>query len=155
MNTIHQFKVKSIEGGEIDFAGFAGKKVLIVNVASECGYTPQYAQLQELHETHGERIVVVGFPCNDFGGQEPGEAAQIREFCSLRYGVTFPLSEKISILGGNPHPIYRWLTEKTQNGLSDSRVSWNFQKYFLDEQGHLLGVFPSSCSVFDIPGMLD
>jgi len=155
MNTIHQFKVKSIEGREIDFAGFAGKKVLIVNVASACGYTPQYVQLQELHETHGERIVVVGFPCNDFGGQEPGEAVQIREFCSLRYGVTFPLSEKISILGSNPHPIYRWLTEKSQNGLSDSRVSWNFQKYFLDEQGHLLGVFPPSCSVFDIPGMLD
>ena len=155
MNTIHQFKVKSIEGREIDFAGFAGKKVLIVNVASACGYTPQYVQLQELHETHGERIVVVGFPCNDFGGQEPGEAVQIREFCSLRYGVTFPLSEKISILGSNPHPIYRWLTEKSQNGLSDSRVSWNFQKYFFDEQGQLLGVFPPSCSVFDIPGMLD
>ncbi len=150
MNTIHPYKVKSIEGGEIDLAAFSGKKVLIVNVAGQCGHTPQYAQLQELHETFGDRLAVVGFPCNDFGGQEPGSEPEIREFCTLRYGVTFPLSAKIRILGDDPHPIYQWLTQKALNGVQDSRVAWNFQKYLLDEQGRLLAVFPPSVSVFDI-----
>lgn len=150
MNTIHPYKVKSIEGGEIDLAAFSGKKVLIVNVAGHCGYTPQYAQLQELHETFGDRLAVIGFPCNDFGGQEPGNEQEIRAFCTLRYGVTFPLSAKIRILGDDPHPVYRWLTQKALNGVQDSTVTWNFQKYLLDEQGRLLGVFPPSMSVFDI-----
>jgi glutathione peroxidase len=150
MNTIHPYKVKSIEGGEIDLAAFSGKKVLIVNVAGHCGYTPQYAQLQELYETFGDRLAVIGFPCNDFGGQEPGNEQEIRAFCTLRYGVTFPLSAKIRILGDDPHPVYRWLTQKALNGVQDSTVTWNFQKYLLDEQGRLLGVFPPSMSVFDI-----
>lgn len=147
--SIHAFKVNGLDGGVIDFADFAGKKVLIVNVASACGYTAQYAQLQELYTHFGQKLVVVGFPCNDFGAQESGDAGEIRQFCSLRYGVTFPLGEKVRIKGAEPHPVYAWLTQKSLNGHSDSSVSWNFQKYLVDENGHLQAVFPSSCDPLD------
>lgn len=153
-NTLYPYKVKTIDGGEIDLAVFSGKKVLIVNVASHCGYTPQYAQLQELYETMGDRLVVIGFPCNDFGGQEPGTEPEIREFCSLRYKVTFPMGAKISIRGEHPDPVYQWLTQKALNGVMDSEVSWNFQKYLLDEHGRLLGMYPPSMSVFDIQELM-
>jgi len=152
-NTIHAFQMESIEGGIIDFGAFKGKKVLVVNVASECGYTPQYAQLQEIHEHLSDQLTVVGVPCNDFGSQEPGTESEIQQFCTRRYGITFPLTAKISIKGENLHPVYAWLTQKELNGVSDSTVAWNFQKYLLDGQGHLLGVFPPSVSVFDIPGL--
>jgi glutathione peroxidase len=138
--SIHQFKVRSLEGGEIDFADFAGKKVLVVNTASACGYTPQYAQLQELQEHFADRLVVVGFPCNDFGRQEPGDAAEIQQFCQMRFGVTFPLAEKVRIKGDEPHPLYKFLTTRDLNGVQDSGVTWNFQKYLCDEAGHLLAV---------------
>ena len=150
MSSIHQYKIKSLTGREIDFSAFAGKKILIVNVASECGFTPQYAQLQELYEHFSDKIAVVGFPCNDFGGQEPGDAAAIHNFCSVNYGVTFPLTEKVAILGKSPHPIYKWLTSKSKNGVLDSEVSWNFQKYLLDEEGKLVKMLPSNISPFDL-----
>ncbi len=146
MNTIHKFKVESIEGDEIDFAQFKGKKLTIVNVASECGFTPQYQQLQELYKGFGAKLAIIGFPANNFGGQEPGSNKEIREFCSLRYGVTFPLAAKIDI---NTHPIYQWLTQKALNGQMDSTVNWNFQKYLLNENGQLVHSLPSATSPFD------
>lgn len=150
MGSIHQFKVESIDGRTIDFADFAGKTIMVVNVASECGYTPQYAQLQELHENFSDRLVVVGFPCNDFGAQEPGSESEIRTFCARRFGVAFPMAAKVRISGDNPHPIYHWLTQKSLNSVSDSTVSWNFQKYLLDPQGRLLAVFPPSADPVEI-----
>ncbi len=144
MHSIHSHRIGSIEGGEIRLEAYKGKKILLVNVASECGYTSQYAQLQELHEAFNDKLIVIGFPCNDFGGQEPGSQEEIRNFCSVRYGVTFPLTEKISIKGENPHPIYEWLTTKKHNAVLDADVSWNFCKFLLDEEGKLLAFFPSS-----------
>jgi glutathione peroxidase len=146
VNTIHTFRVERIEGGTIDFSAFAGKKILVVNVASECGFTPQYQQLQELYEEFEDKLTIVGFPANNFGGQEPGTNEQIQAFCTRRYGVTFPLSAKIDV---TTHPIYRWLTQKSQNGVLDSEVTWNFQKYALDEEGRLVHVFPPSASPLD------
>ena len=146
MNTIHAFKVESIEGGKIDFAQFKGKKLIIVNVASACGYTPQYEQLQELYEGFSDKLTIIGFPANNFGGQEPGSNKEIKEFCSIRYGVTFPMAAKIDI---NTHPVYQWLTQKAQNGILDSKVNWNFQKYLLDENGQLAHCLPSAISPFD------
>ena len=138
--TIHQFKLKGLNGGEVDFADFAGKKILIVNVASECGYTPQYAQLQELAEEMKEDVVVIGCPCNQFGGQEPGSAEQIQQFCQVNFGVTFPLTEKLEVKGANTHPLYQWLTQKSKNGVADSEVSWNFNKYLIGEELSLIHI---------------
>lgn len=123
---------------------FKGRKVLIVNVASECGYTPQYAALEEIHQAFGDKVAVIGFPCNDFGGQEPGTAADILQFCDTQYGVSFPLAQKVSIKGAAQHPIYQWLTQKSQNGQADQAVDWNFCKFLLDEQGQWLAFFPSA-----------
>ena len=145
MSSIHQFCVEGLDGETIDFAAFAGKKILVVNVASECGYTAQYQQLQELFAYFSDKLTVVGFPCNDFGAQEPGDGAQIRQFCARRYGVTFPLAAKIHIRGAQQHPLYRWLTSRAENGQLDSVVTWNFQKYLLDEEGVLKGVFSPAC----------
>ena len=149
MCSVHKFSVEGIGGELIDFAAFAGKKVLIVNVASECSYTPQYQQLQELYTHFGDRLVVVGFPCNDFGAQEPGEAQDIQQFCTKQFGVSFPLAAKVQIKGTNTHPLYHWLTTRAENSHSDSTVSWNFQKYLLDESGQLMAVFPPACDPFD------
>lgn len=149
-HSIHQFKVEGIEGSEINFADFEGKKIMVVNVASECGFTPQYQQLQALYQEFRDRLVVVGFPSNDFGGQEPGTNEAIQAFCTQRYGVDFPLAAKIKIKG-SPHPVYQWLTQKSQNGVADSEVRWNFHKYLLDENGHLFKDLPSSVSPLDEP----
>ena len=149
MNSIHDFKVEGIEGSTIDFAAFKGKKIMIVNVASECGYTPQYQHLQELYEEFKDKLMIVGFPSNDFGGQEPGANEEIREFCSVRYGVSFPLSAKVTIRGSSAHPIYQWLTQKELNGKMNSEVQWNFNKFLLDENGHLVQYLPSSVSPVD------
>jgi glutathione peroxidase len=149
VQSIHVFKVEGIDGEVIDFADYKGKKILVVNVASECGFTPQYQQLQELYEEFKDKLVIIGFPCNDFGRQEPGSNAEIRAFCEERYNVRFPLTAKISIKGPSPHPIYQWLTNKEENGVMDSTVAWNFQKYLLDEKGRLVQYFPSSASPFD------
>jgi glutathione peroxidase len=146
VNTIHTFKTESIEGGELDFSRFAGKKIMVVNVASECGYTPQYQQLQELYEAFEDKLVIVGFPANNFGGQEPGDNQEIYSFCTRRFGVTFPLAAKIDV---TTHPVYRWLTNIAENGVLDSEVTWNFQKYLLDESGRLVRSLPSSVSPTD------
>ncbi|MEO1513609.1 MAG: glutathione peroxidase [Bacteroidota bacterium] len=151
MTSIHQFKVEGIDGKQIDFADFKGKKLLVVNVASECGYTSQYAQLQELYDNFRDTLTIVGFPSNDFGGQEPGTDEEIKNFCSLRFGVTFPLTTKVPVKGSNATPIYKWLTQKSQNGVMDSQVRWNFHKYLLDEDGRLVDAHASAVSPLDDP----
>lgn len=148
MHSIHKFKAEGIVGEEIDFARYKGRKIIVVNVASECGYTPQYRQLQELYEEFKDRVVVVGFPCNDFGGQEPGSNEEIKEFCTTNYGVSFPMAAKVGIKR-RPHPIYEWLMNKSLNGVKDSAVQWNFHKFLLDEEGRLVNVLPSGVSPLD------
>ncbi|KGO89015.1 glutathione peroxidase [Flavobacterium suncheonense] len=136
--TIYQFKVKDIEGNDFDFATLKGKKVMIVNTASECGLTPQYEQLQKVYSEYKDKnFVIVGFPANNFGAQEPGSNAEIKTFCTKNYGVTFPMMEKISVKGDDMHPLYHFLTEKAKNGLEDNQVEWNFQKYLINEKGEL------------------
>lgn len=142
-SSIHQFKIEGLTGGTIDFSTFKGKKILVVNVASECGFTPQYKDLQALQSKYADKLVIVGFPCNDFGGQEPGNGEQIQQFCQKNYGVTFPITTKISIKGESQHPIYQWLTEKQKNGVKDATVRWNFHKFLLDENGVLIDDFGS------------
>lgn len=146
----HALSILSLDGNDtIELSNFRGKKVLCVNVASECGYTKQYADLQKLQERYKDTLVIIGFPCNQFGGQEPGEAAEIQDFCSKNYGVTFPLTEKIDVKGDNTHPVYKWLTQKSKNGVGDYEVAWNFNKFLIDENGNLLGYFPSKVKPFD------
>ena len=138
-NSIHQFKVKDINGDEFDMSSLKGKKVLIVNVASKCGLTPQYEQLQELYDKYKDRnFIIIGFPANDFANQEPGTTSEIKAFCTENYGVTFPMMDKLSTKGKDQSPIYEWLTHKSKNGVLDSKVSWNFQKYMIDEDGKLV-----------------
>lgn len=140
-NTIYDFKVKDLAGAEFDFTSLKGKKIMIVNTASECGLTPQYEQLQTVYETYKDKnFVIVGFPANNFGAQEPGTNEQIATFCKKNYGVSFPMMAKISVKGNDMHPIYQFLTQKVKNGLQDSEVQWNFQKYLIDENGHLVKV---------------
>lgn len=147
--SVYEFKVPSLTGGTIDLSAFKGKKILIVNTASECGFTPQYKSLQELHEKYGDKIVIIGFPCDDFGGQEPGTAEDIRSFCTSKYHVSFLMAAKVRIKGDDPAPIYRWLTHKDLNGSMDAEVSWNFNKFLLDENGHLIAHYPSRTSPLD------
>jgi glutathione peroxidase len=141
--SIHSFKVKSIEGGTIDFAKFKGKKILIVNTASKCGYTPQYEALQKVYDQYKDKLVIVGFPANNFGGQEPGSDGDIQEFCKARFGVKFPLASKVSVKGEDMAPIYQWLTSKAKNGVLDADIKWNFNKFLLDENGKMIAYFPS------------
>jgi len=137
--TIHDFTVTTLEGEEFDMATLEGKKVLIVNTASKCGLTPQYKGLQELFEKYGGNdFTIIGFPANNFLKQEPGSNSDIRAFCTSNYGITFPMMSKISVKGKDIHPLYRWLTSKDLNGVEDSSVSWNFQKYLVDENGRLV-----------------
>ncbi|MCO6497451.1 MAG: glutathione peroxidase [Chitinophagaceae bacterium] len=142
-STIYQFKVESLTGGVIDFSDFKGKKILVVNTASKCGFTPQYAQLEELYEKYKDVLVVVGFPANNFGAQEPGSNKEISEFCTKNYGVTFPMAAKVSVKGDDIAPIYQWLTRKSENGVMDADIKWNFTKFLIDEQGRLEAVFES------------
>jgi len=139
--TLHDFTVKDINGKSFDLASLKGKKVLVVNVASKCGLTPQYEDLQTLYERYRDRnFVVIGFPANNFNGQEPGTNKEIKEFCTANYGVTFPMMDKISVRGDDQAPLYKWLTHKSENGVKDQEVTWNFQKYLVDEQGRLVDV---------------
>lgn len=147
--SIFSFKIESLYGDTIDFSSYKGKKILIVNVASECGYTSQYQQLQELSEIYADQLVVVGIPCNDFGNQEPGSNEDIAQFCSKNYQIGFPISVKVKIKGDEIHPIYHWLTHKSYNGVMDAEVRWNFTKFLLDEEGKLIATFPSSVSPLD------
>lgn len=148
-SNIYNFKMIDLEGNEVDFSSFKGKKLLIVNVASKCGYTKQYAQLQELHENFGDKVVVLGFPANNFGGQEPGSNEEIKAFCEAEFGVTFPVFQKISVKGFDKHPLYRWLSDASQNGWNNEEPSWNFCKYFINEKGELMKFFPSSVTPLD------
>jgi glutathione peroxidase len=141
--SIYDFKVASLDGKTIDFSKFKGKKILIVNTASNCGYTPQYEGLESLYEKHKDKLVIVGFPANNFGEQEPGSNSEIQEFCKKNYGVTFPMAEKVSVTGADTHPLFNWLTHKSENGVMDAEIKWNFTKFLVDENGKLLEVFPS------------
>jgi len=141
--SFYDFKVQTIDGDVFDLNSLKGKKVMVVNTASKCGLTPQYKDLEALYKKYGgENFVIIGFPANNFMGQEPGDNEDIKEFCTKNYGVSFPMMSKISVKGADMAPLYKWLTQKSQNGVKDSEVQWNFQKYLIDENGHLVDVIP-------------
>jgi glutathione peroxidase len=142
--SIHSFTVKSIDGKNLNLASFKGKKILIVNTASKCGYTPQYEGLEKVYEQYKDKLVIIGFPCNQFGGQEAGTNEEIADFCKKNYGVSFPLADKIDVKGSNAAPIYQWLTQKSKNGILDASISWNFNKFLIDENGKMMAYFPSN-----------
>ncbi len=148
-SSIHQFKMRGAGGQEVDFGQYVGKSVLVVNVASECGYTPQYGVLQELYETHQDKLAIVGIPCNDFGGQEPGTKEEIISFCQKNYGVSFPITEKVQIINPPPHAIYQWLCQQAKELGMVNTVDWNFHKFLLDGNGALVGSYPSAVSPID------
>ena len=147
--SIYDIKINSLQGQSIDLSKFKGKKLLFVNVASKCGFTPQYRELQKLHETFKNDLVVIGVPCNQFGKQEPGNSEEIQEFCQINYGVSFLITEKIDVKGPNQHPLYEWLTTKAINGRQNSTVKWNLQKYLVDENGSFLDFFYSITKPFN------
>ena len=142
--SFYDFSIAKLdENGAINMADYKGKKILIVNVASKCGYTPQYEGLQKLYTEHGDKVQIIGFPCNQFMGQEPGGKEDIASFCQKNYGVTFPLTTKIDVKGKDQHAIYEWLTSKVYNGIDDYKVGWNFNKFLLDENGKLIAHYDS------------
>lgn len=141
--SIYDFKIVSITGDTLDFSIYKGKKILIVNTASKCGYTPQYSQLQELHIKYGDKVSVLGFPANNFGSQEPGTNSEIENFCQSNYGVTFQLFQKVSVKGEDQSSLFKWLTDKNLNGWNNESVKWNFTKFLIDENGNLSKVFLS------------
>jgi glutathione peroxidase len=141
--TIYDFKVPGLDGKEIDLASLKGKKVLIVNTASKCGYTPQYTDLENLHKAYKDKLVVIGFPANNFGQQEPGSNEEIGEFCKKNYGVTFLMAEKVSVKGDDIHPLFKYLTEEARKMGVEEPIKWNFTKFLVDEKGKLVAVFPS------------
>jgi glutathione peroxidase len=153
--SIHQFKVTDLNGNTFDFATLKGKKILVVNTASKCGYTRQYEQLEAIYKKYkDDNFVIVGFPANNFGSQEPGTNAEIATFCKVNYGVTFPMMSKISVKGSDMNEVYQFLTQKSKNGVKDSNVEWNFQKYLLNEKGeleqvYLSGVKPTDAKIVD------
>ncbi len=148
--TIYQFKVEDLSGKTFDFASLKGKKILVVNTASKCGYTPQYKDLEALYKKYkNQNFVIIGFPANNFGQQEPGTNKEIATFCELNYGVSFPMMSKISVKGKDMHPLYQFLTQKSKNGLKDSEVEWNFQKYLINEKGELEKVLLSAVKPTD------
>nr|WP_027382509.1 glutathione peroxidase [Epilithonimonas caeni] len=144
--SIHSFKVEALDGSTIDFSKFKGKKILVVNTASECGFTPQYADLEKLYEAYKDKLVVVGFPANNFGGQEPGSNHEIATFCQRNYGVQFPMAAKISVKGDDIAPIYKFLTDKKENGVKNTKILWNFTKILLDEKGNVIDSFASTAN---------
>jgi glutathione peroxidase len=146
--SIYDFKVPSLEGGSIDFSKYKGKKVLIVNTASKCGLTPQYAELQQLHEKY-KNLVIIGFPANNFNEQEPGTNADIAEFCKKNYGVTFQMAEKVSVKGDDIHPLFKYLTEESAKMGIEDPIKWNFTKFLVDEKGKLIAVIPSKVKPTD------
>lgn len=140
---IYNIKINSLQRNEINLSDFKGKYILFVNVASKCGFTPQYKDLQKLYESYQDKLMIIGVPCNQFGKQEPGNETEIEEFCEVNYGVTFLISEKIDVKGSNQHPLYKWLTSKSENGKKNSSVKWNFQKYLVDQEGQLIDFYYS------------
>jgi len=142
--SIYDFTMNSINGDPINFEQYKGKKLLIVNTASECGFTPQYEDLQELNEKFGDKVTILGFPANNFGGQEPGSNDEIASFCKINYGVTFQMFEKISVVGEDQAPLYKWLTTKKANGWNEQAPKWNFSKYLINEKGELVKFYGSA-----------
>lgn len=140
-SSIYDIAIKSLSGTPIDLSSFKGKNILFVNVASECGFTNQYKDLQKLSDTYSKELVVIGSPCNQFGNQEPGDASQIQSFCERNFGVTFLLTEKIDVIGSKQHPLYKWLTDKDLNGIKNSSIKWNFQKYLINKEGQLIDYY--------------
>jgi glutathione peroxidase len=148
--SIYDYKINALESDEqIDLSSYKGKKLLIVNVASKCGYTPQYEDLQKLAMQYDDKLVVLGMPCDQFGGQELDSEIEIKQFCTEKFNVTFPMTTVIDVKGDNQHPIYQWLTQKSMNGKDDYTVSWNFNKFLIDENGQLLEYFPSKVKPMD------
>jgi len=141
MKSIYDIKINSLQGKPINLKDFEGKHILFVNVASKCGFTPQYKGLEELHQNYKDKLVVIGIPCNQFGSQEPGSSEEIQEFCEVNYGVSFLITEKIDVKGQNQHPLYSWLTNKDFNSKKSSSVKWNFQKYLVDNNGKLIDYY--------------
>ena len=141
--SLYDIQINSIEGKAIDLGEFEGRKILFVNVASKCGFTPQYKELQKLYDTYQDSLMIIACPCNQFGKQEPGDATEIQSFCERNYGVTFLVTEKIYVKGSNKHELYDWLTNKKKNGKKNSSVKWNFQKYLVDEKGALINYYYS------------
>ena len=148
--SFYELSATTLEGKPFDFSQLKGKRVIIVNTASKCGYTPQYAELEALHkEWGGKGLVILGFPCNDFGRQEPGDATEIGEFCERNYGVTFTMMEKVSVKGDTQHPVYTWLCKADLNGVADHDVKWNFHKFLVSPEGEWLAEFPSGVKPLD------
>lgn len=156
--SIYNIKIMQLdEKTALDLSQYKGKKILFVNTASECGFTPQYEDLQKLQDKYPEKLVVIGSPCNQFGGQEPGNSDQIATFCKKNFGVTFMLTQKLDVKGENQHPLFQWLTSKSKNGVLDSEVKWNFNKFLVDENGKLLAYFASTTGPMssDITKLID
>ena len=148
--SIYDFKMKNIDGKEVSLSEYKGKVVLIINVASQCGNTPQYKDIEALYEKYKDKgLVVLGFPANNFMGQEPGSDEKIKAFCTKEYSVTFPMFSKISVKGSDMHPLYKYLTEKAENGVIDAPVKWNFQKFLIDREGHVITSIGNRTSVTD------
>jgi len=147
--SIYDIPLKTIDGKDFSLATLKGKKILIVNTASFCGFTNQYAELQKLHEKYGDKVAVLGFPSNDFGGQEPENEQTIKQFCQKNYGVTFQMFSKISVKGEKMHPLYKWLSSKELNGWNDKAPSWNFSKYLINENGELIKFYSSTVKPLD------
>ena len=147
--SFYELSIPSIENKEIKMSDFKGKYILIVNVASYCGYTSQYADLQKLSQKYTNQLVVLAVPCNQFGSQEPGSEKEIKTFCESKFDVTFPMTEKVNVKGKNQHPLYAWLTNKEQNGLDNFEVSWNFNKFLINGDGELIAYFKSSVNPLD------
>ncbi len=141
--SVYDINIKTLQGKTLNLSKYKGKKILFVNVASKCGFTPQYKELQKLYEKYEDKLVVIGVPCNQFGSQEPGSSNEIEQFCEFNYGVTFPMTEKIDVKGSQQHPLYKWLTNKSKNGKKSSSVKWNFQKYLIDENGAFVDYYLS------------
>ena len=149
MTSIYDIPLVTINGATTDLKAYKGMKMLLVNTASACGYTAQYSALQKLHETKSDKIAVLGFPCNDFGAQEQGSESEIASFCEVNFGVTFPLFSKLHVKGDEQHPLYKWLSDATQNGWNSELPNWNFCKYLIDEEGNLKKMFSSSVDPLD------
>lgn len=141
MTSLYDIKIDSLQGKPINLKEYTHKHILFVNVASKCGFTPQYKDLEALHQAHKNELVVIGVPCNQFGNQEPGSSEEIEEFCQVNYGVSFLITEKIDVKGENQHPLYTWLTSKDFNGKKSSKVRWNFQKYLVAPEGKLIDYY--------------
>ena len=148
--SFYELTYKDIEGNAVSMSSYKGKYVLCVNVASKCGHTPQYSKLQALYGKHKDKLVIIGFPCNQFLGQEPGSEKEIEEFCTKNYGVTFPLSSKIDVKGKEQHPVYTWLMTKDVNGVSDDKVEWNFHKVLVSPEGKWLKSYSAGSDPMDV-----